>query len=55
MFGVHEEMVYAANRPPIEGAQWTGLVTQIAIQMLTTGKVDAVVCVQVGSDSFALF
>lgn len=28
------------------GAQWTGIVTQIAIDMLESGKVDAVVCVQ---------
>ena len=27
-FGVHEEMLYARNRPGIEGAQWTGIVTQ---------------------------
>eukprot|EP00798_Chlamydomonas_sp_ICE-L_P018026 gene18026-24439_t len=45
-FGVHKEMVFAKNTPPIEGAQWTGIVTQIAIEMLEQGKVDAVVCVQ---------
>ena len=28
-FGVHEEMLYARNRPPVEGAQWTGVVTQV--------------------------
>eukprot|EP00959_Pyramimonas_sp_CCMP1952_P437834 9166320-Pyramimonas_sp.AAC.1 len=27
-------------------AQWTGIVTQIAVDMLESGKVDAVVCVQ---------
>ena len=26
--------------------QWTGIITQIAIDMLEAGKVDAVVCVQ---------
>lgn len=26
--------------------QWTGIVTSIAIEMLESGKVDAVVCVQ---------
>jgi len=31
---------------PVAGAQWTGIVTQIAIDMLESGKVDAVVCVQ---------
>ena len=45
-FGVNEEVVYAANIEPIPGAQWTGVVTQIAIEMLESGAVDAVVCVQ---------
>lgn len=45
-FGVHQRMVYARNKPSIPGAQWTGIVTQIAIEMLQSGKVDAVVCVQ---------
>lgn len=45
-FGVHEEMMYALNTPPLAGAQWTGIVTQIAISMLESGKVEAVVCVQ---------
>ncbi|KAG2432268.1 hypothetical protein HXX76_009186 [Chlamydomonas incerta] len=39
-------MAYAANVPGVPGAQWTGIVTQIAIEMLQSGKVDAVVCVQ---------
>ena len=30
----------------MEGAQWTGIVTQIAMDMLESGKVEAVVCVQ---------
>ncbi len=38
--------MYAQNVPGIEGAQWTGIVTQIACEMLQSGKVDAVVCVQ---------
>lgn len=46
LFGVHEEMLYARNSPPVQGAQWTGIVTQIAIDMLDSGTVDAVVCVQ---------
>lgn len=37
---------YATNAPPVQGAQWTGIVTQIAINMLESGQVDAVVCVQ---------
>ena len=45
-FGVHKEMLYARNVPPVQGAQWTGIVTQIAIEMLESGRVEAVVCVQ---------
>lgn len=45
-FGVHHEVVYARARPAVEGAQWTGVVTSIAIEMLESGTVDAVVCVQ---------
>ncbi|GLC35133.1 hypothetical protein PLESTB_000557800 [Pleodorina starrii] len=45
-FGVTSSMSYAVNTPAVEGAQWTGIVTQIAIDMLQSGKVDAVVCVQ---------
>lgn len=45
-FGVHESMMYASNTPPVPGAQWTGIVTQIAIEMLESGQVEAVVCVQ---------
>ena len=46
LFGVHEEMLYARNSAPVPGAQWTGIVTQVAIDMLESGAVDAVVCVQ---------
>eukprot|EP00873_Tetraselmis_striata_P001079 jgi/Tetstr1/421343/TSEL_012313.t1 len=45
-FGVHKEMLYAKNIPPVDGAQWTGIVTQIALEMLASGQVEAVVCVQ---------
>lgn len=45
-FGVHQDMMYARNVPAVQGAQWTGVVTQIAIDMLESGKVDAVICVQ---------
>lgn len=38
--------MYATNSPPVPGAQWTGIVTQIAIEMLESGQVEAVVCVQ---------
>ncbi len=45
-FGVHQAMMAARKQEPIEGAQWTGIVSSIAIAMLTTGKVEGVVCVQ---------
>lgn len=45
-FGVHEEMLYAKKIEPIQGAQWTGIVTTIAIEMLQSKMVDAVICVQ---------
>ncbi|MDJ1167842.1 Coenzyme F420 hydrogenase/dehydrogenase, beta subunit C-terminal domain [Roseofilum sp. BLCC_M154] len=45
-FGVHQEMMAARKVEPIEGAQWTGIVSTIAIEMLTQGKVEGVVCVQ---------
>ncbi|KAK0608155.1 hypothetical protein LWI29_026341 [Acer saccharum] len=34
----------------VEGAQWTGIVTTIAIEMLKTGMVEAVICVQSDPD-----
>jgi 7-hydroxymethyl chlorophyll a reductase len=49
-FGVTEDMLYARNVEPVEGAQWTGIVTKIAVEMLRSGKVDAVVCVQSAED-----
>jgi coenzyme F420 hydrogenase subunit beta len=45
-FGVHQEMIAARKRQPIEGAQWTGIVSTIACEMLTQGLVEGVVCVQ---------
>ncbi|MGK7944417.1 MAG: Coenzyme F420 hydrogenase/dehydrogenase, beta subunit C-terminal domain [Microcystaceae cyanobacterium] len=45
-FGVHQEMMAAQKKEPIEGAQWTGIVSTIAIEMLTQGKVEGVICVQ---------
>ncbi|NET48708.1 MAG: hypothetical protein F6K09_08275 [Merismopedia sp. SIO2A8] len=45
-FGVHQDMMAARKKEPIEGAQWTGIVSTIAIEMLTSGKVEGVVCVQ---------
>lgn len=45
-FGVHQMMVAARKKQPIPGAQWTGIVTTIATQMLNAGWVEGVVCVQ---------
>ncbi|XP_047951891.1 7-hydroxymethyl chlorophyll a reductase, chloroplastic [Salvia hispanica] len=44
--GVYEDLLYARKKQPVEGAQWTGIVTTIAMEMLRTGMVEAVVCVQ---------
>lgn len=45
-FGVHQSMMAARKTEPIEGAQWTGIVSSIAIEMLNRGLVEGVVCVQ---------
>jgi 3,8-divinyl protochlorophyllide a 8-vinyl-reductase (ferredoxin) len=45
-FGVHQAMTAARKTEPIEGAQWTGIVSSIAIEMLNRGLVEGVVCVQ---------
>ncbi|XP_028773447.1 7-hydroxymethyl chlorophyll a reductase, chloroplastic [Neltuma alba] len=45
-FGIHEELLYARKLKPVEGAQWTGIVTTIAMEMLKSGMVEAVICVQ---------
>ncbi|MCT7952405.1 Coenzyme F420 hydrogenase/dehydrogenase, beta subunit C-terminal domain [Ancylothrix sp. C2] len=45
-FGVHQDMMAARKKQPIEGAQWTGIVSSIACEMLTQGIVEGVVCVQ---------
>jgi coenzyme F420 hydrogenase subunit beta len=45
-FGVHQEMMAAKKKQPIEGAQWTGIVSTIACEMLDRGLVEGVVCVQ---------
>ena len=43
--GVVDEVFYAKRNAPVPGAQWTGIVTSIAVEMLRSGKVDGVVCV----------
>ncbi|MFN5978948.1 MAG: Coenzyme F420 hydrogenase/dehydrogenase, beta subunit C-terminal domain [Pseudanabaena sp.] len=45
-FGVHQEMIAARKTEPIAGAQWTGIVSTLAIEMLEKGLVEGVVCVQ---------
>lgn len=45
-FGVNQTMVAARKTEPIPGAQWTGIVSTIAIEMLNRGIVEGVVCVQ---------
>jgi coenzyme F420 hydrogenase subunit beta len=45
-FGVHQRMLTARLRQPIEGAQWTGIVSRIGVRALETGLVDAVLCVR---------
>ncbi|HIK41496.1 Coenzyme F420 hydrogenase/dehydrogenase, beta subunit C-terminal domain [Thermoleptolyngbya sp. M55_K2018_002] len=45
-FGVHQDMMAARKTQPIKGAQWTGIVSSIAIEMLNRGLVEGVVCVQ---------
>ncbi len=45
-FGVHQQMMAARKQEPIPGAQWTGIVSTIACEMLDRGLVEGVVCVQ---------
>ena len=45
-FGVHQKMMAARKQQPIEGAQWTGIVSAIACEMLVQNLVEGVVCVQ---------
>jgi len=44
-FGVHQEMMAAKKKQAIPGAQWTGIVSTIACEMLNRGLVEGVVCV----------
>ena len=37
-FGVHQSMTAARKKDPIEGAQWTGIVSSIACEMLNLGQ-----------------
>ncbi|MFN7898299.1 MAG: coenzyme F420 hydrogenase/dehydrogenase beta subunit N-terminal domain-containing protein [Synechococcaceae cyanobacterium] len=49
-FGVQQRMLTARLRQPIDGAQWTGIVSRLGVRALETGLVDAVLCVQQSSD-----
>lgn len=45
-YGVTASTFFARAAAPIAGAQWTGVVTRLAVAALESGIVDAVVCVQ---------
>ncbi len=45
-FGVQEQMMAARKKEPLPGAQWTGIVSTIACEMLNQGIVEGVICVQ---------
>ena len=49
-FGVQQRMLSARLAEPIEGAQWTGIVSRLGVRALETGLVDAVLCVQQSDD-----
>lgn len=45
-FGAFKRIVRARLKTPSEGAQWTGITTQLAEQLLVKGLVDAVIAVK---------
>ena len=49
-FGVLHQPVMLGQGVNISGAQWTGCVTGIALSMLESGKVDAVVCIAANNE-----
>ena len=49
-FGVRQRMLTARLRQPIDGAQWTGIVSRLGVRALETGLVDAVLCVRQSPD-----
>ncbi len=49
-FGVQQRMLTARLRAPIDGAQWTGIVSRIGARALETGLVDAVLCVRASAE-----
>jgi 7-hydroxymethyl chlorophyll a reductase len=50
-FGVHQQLLYARAAPPLPGAQWTGVLTSIALAMLRDGTVEGVVCCGAAPDN----
>jgi coenzyme F420 hydrogenase subunit beta len=46
MFGVYRRMYVARMAKPVEGAQWSGMVTSLATLLLEKKLVDGVICVQ---------
>ena len=49
-YGVTASTFFARARSPLPGAQWTGVVTRLAVAALEASIVDAVVCVQSSED-----
>ena len=49
-FGVQQRMLSARLADPIDGAQWTGIVSRLGVRALESGLVDAVLCVQQSPD-----
>ena len=43
-FGVSERMFCAQLQQPLEGAQWTGIVSTLGVRALEQNLVDAVLC-----------
>ena len=54
-FGVLHEPIRLAKGNQIKDAQWTGVVTGIAISMIESDEVDAVVCIAHSNDSKSNF
>ncbi|MGA1874637.1 MAG: Coenzyme F420 hydrogenase/dehydrogenase, beta subunit C-terminal domain [bacterium] len=44
-FGIYEKMMAGRMAVPIEGAQWTGVISSVASEMLKRDMVDGVICV----------
>ena len=49
-FGPFRRMLRASLKPPLEGAQWTGITTRLAARLLETGAVDAVLTMAPDAD-----